>query len=52
MKKPCLIKHLRDSGCDTEEKLRAAAQIIHGTVRVNRGEIPPFTFKEGYIYHG
>lgn len=50
--KPCLIKHLRDSGCDTEKKLRDALTVITGTLRVNRGKIPPFTFNNGYIYHG
>lgn len=53
--KPCLIKHLRDSGCDTEKKLRDAMTVITGTLRANLGKnckIPPFTFNNGYIYHG
>lgn len=50
--KPYLTKHLRDSGCDTEKKLRDALLVITGTLRANRGKIPPFTFNDGYIYHG
>lgn len=49
--KHCLIKHLITEGCDTKEKLRAAAQVITGTMRVNRGKIPPFNFINGYIDH-
>lgn len=50
--KPCLTKRLIASGCDTEKKLRDATTVIVGTVRVNGGKIPPFNFKDGYIYHG
>lgn len=53
--KPCLIKHLRDSGCDTEKKLRDALLVITGTLRVNLGKnrkTPHFNFNDGYIYHG
>lgn len=51
MEKPCLFKHLRDNGVDTAEKLRAATQVITGTLRVNPSP-PPFNFINGYIDHG
>lgn len=48
--KSCLFKKLRDNGCDTKEKLRAAYQIVTGTLRVNPKAT--FAFNEGYVYHG
>ncbi len=51
MKKLWLLKGLRDAGCDTAKKLRAAHEVIQGTLRVNPSP-PPFRFNNGYIDHG
>lgn len=48
--KPCLIKYLVTEGCDTTKKLRAAHEVIQGTLRVNPSP-PPFRFNNGYIDH-
>lgn len=48
--KSCLFKELRANGCDTKEKLRAAYQIVTGTLRVNPEAT--FSFNDGRIYQG
>ena len=51
MKNPCLTKFLRESGCDTEKKLRDALSVISGTIAVNRKTIPSFRLIDGRIDH-